>query len=150
MRVTRLHTTIANVRRDFPHQTTSTLSKNHTLVAIEDRRVKNMSALSAGKLETPGKKVRQKTGLNRSILDQGYGEFRRQLDYKLAWAGGWLVPVPPHQTSQTCPCCAHVDPAKRRSQAMFLCQQCWYENHADEVGAINILNRALAWPGHEW
>jgi hypothetical protein len=40
------------------------------------------------------KKVSQKSGLNRSILDQGWGEFRRQLDYKLAWNGGTLLAAP--------------------------------------------------------
>ena len=148
-RVTRLHTTIANVRRDFLHQTTATLCKNHALVAIEDLQVKNMSASAAGTVAVPGRKVRQKAGLNRSIMDQGWGEFRRQLDYKLTWAGGWLVPVPPQNTSRTCPCCGHVAAGKGRIQAVFLCQQCWYENHADEVGAINILDRALAWLAHE-
>jgi len=41
-------------------------------------------------------------------LDQGWFEFRRQMDYKLAWNGGWLVAVPPQNTSRTCPCCGHV------------------------------------------
>ncbi|MEC5218924.1 transposase, partial [Actimicrobium sp. GrIS 1.19] len=46
--------------------------------------------------------------------------------------------------SQTCPCCGHVDKANRKSQSAFLCTVCWYENNADVVGAINILDRALA------
>jgi hypothetical protein len=47
--------------------------------------------------------VRAKSGLNKSILDQGWFEFRRQLEYKLNWAGGRLAAVPPHHTSLTPP-----------------------------------------------
>ena len=143
-KVCHIHSAIANARRDFLHKTTTTLSKNHALVAIEDLRVRNMSASAKGTAAEPGKNVRQKSGLNRAILDQGWGEFRRQLDYKLTWNGGWLVAVPPRNTSRTCPCCGHVAAGNRPSQAVFLCQECWYENHADAVGAINILDRALA------
>jgi putative transposase len=89
--------------------------------------------------EQHGKRVKQKSGLNRSILDQGWGEFRRQLDYKVHWNGGILLAVPPQHTSQTCPACGNVSKANRQTQAKFLCVACGYENHADVVGAINIL-----------
>lgn len=88
------------------------------------------------------KNVRAKSGLNRSILDQGWGEFIRQLQYKMLWAGGELIEVPPQYTSQTCPCCGHTHKDNRKTQAKFACGQCGYENHADHVGAINVLARA--------
>lgn len=140
-RVQKIHTRIANARKDFLHKTTTTISKNHALVCIEDLQVRNMSRSSRGTVEQPGKKVSQKRGLNRVILDQGWGEFRRQLDYKVAWCGGVLLTVPPHHTSQTCPCCGHVSKDNRQTQASFLCVNCGYENHADVVGAINVLTR---------
>ena len=46
-----------------------------------------MSKSAAGTAENPGKNVAQKSGLNKAILDQGWGEFRRQLDYKLLACG---------------------------------------------------------------
>ena len=52
-----------------------------------------------------------------------------------------LLAVPPHNTSRTCPCCGHISKDNRRTQALFLCVGCGYENHADVVGAINILER---------
>jgi putative transposase len=140
-RVQRIHTRITNARKDFLHKTTTTISKNHALVCIEDLQVRNMSKSSKGTVEQPGKKVSQKSGLNRAILDQGWGEFRRQLEYKMAWNGGMLLAVPPHHTSQTCPCCGHVSKDNRQTQAQFLCLDCGYENHADVVGAINVLER---------
>ena len=140
-KVQRIHTGIANARKDFLHKTTTTISQNHALVCIEDLQVRNMSKSSKGNSEQHGKKVAQKSGLNRSILDQGWGEFRRQLDYKVSWNGGMLLAVPPHNTSRTCPCCGHVSKDNRLTQAKFLCVDCGYENNADVVGAINVLER---------
>ncbi|MDY7537882.1 transposase [Undibacterium sp. 5I1] len=140
-KVQQIHSTIANARKDFLHKATTTISQNHALVCIENLQVKNMSRSSKGNSEQNGKKVAQKSGLNRSILDQGWGEFRRQLAYKVVWHGGMLLAVPPHNTSRTCPACGHVSKDNRQTQAKFLCVDCGYENHADVVGAINILER---------
>jgi putative transposase len=140
-RVQKIHTDIANARKDFLHKACTTISKNHALVCIEDLQVLNMSKSATGTVEKPGKNVRAKARLNKSLLDQGWGEFRRQLEYKTAWAGGMLLAVPAHNTSRTCPCCGHVAKENRKTQARFLCVSCGYENHADVVGAINILER---------
>jgi putative transposase len=140
-RVQKLHTAIANARKDFLHKATTAISQNHALVCIEDLQVCNMARSSRGNSEKHGRQVKQKSGLNRAILDQGWGEFRRQLTYKVEWTGGQLLAVPPHNTSRTCPCCAHVSKDNRLTQAKFLCVQCGYENHADVVAAINVLER---------
>lgn len=140
-RVQRIHSRIGNTRRDFLHKTTTTISKNHAMVCIEDLRVRNMSKSAAGGTEQPGRNVRAKSGLNKSILDQGWFEFRRQLDYKLAWNGGYLIAVPPQNTSRTCPACGHVSADNRRTQAKFACVECGFEENADLVGALNILAR---------
>jgi putative transposase len=140
-RVQKIHARIANARKDFLHKTTTTICKSHALVCIEDLQVRNMSRSAKGTAEQPGRKVSQKSGLNRAILDQGWGEFRRQLGYKAAWSGGMLLAVPAHHTSQTCPCCGYVSKENRQTQAQFLCVDCGYQNHADLVGAINILAR---------
>ena len=140
-RVRKIHTDIANARKNFLHKASATISKNHALVCIEDLQVLTMSKSATGTIKAPGKNVRAKAGLNKSILDQGWSEFRRQLDYKTAWSGGMLLAVPAHNTSRTCPCCGHVAKENRKTQARFACLSCGYENHADVVGAINILER---------
>jgi putative transposase len=140
-KVQRIHAHIGNVRRDFLHKATTTISQNHAIVYIEDLQIRTMSRSAAGSLEQPGKNVAAKSGLNKSILDQGWGEFRRQLEYKLAWAGGILIAVPPHNTSTTCPRCDHVSAENRRTQARFRCVKCGYTNHADVVGAMNVIER---------
>lgn len=100
-----------------------------------------MSKSAVGSAQNPGKNVRAKSGLNKSILDQGWFEFRRQLQYKLDWNGGMLIAVPPQHTSQTCPSCGHVAKENRQTQAKFECVDCGYEEQADVVGAMNILAR---------
>ena len=142
-RVQRIHTRIGNARRDFLHKASTQISQNHAIVCLEDLPVRNMAKSAAGTTEKPGRNVRAKSGLNKSILDQGWFEFRRQLDYKLAWNGGWLVAVPPHYTSRTCPCCGHVSADNRKTQARFACVECGFEDNADLVGAINILSRGM-------
>ena len=136
-----MHTRIANCRSDFLHKATTAITQNHALIVIEDLKVKGMSASASGTRENPGRKVKQKTGLNRAILDQGWGAFRSMLTYKAGWTGAQLIAVPAHYTSQTCPCCGHVSADNRKTQARFSCVKCGLENHADVVGAINILAR---------
>ena len=139
--VQRVHTRIANARKDFLHKASCQISQNHAMIAIEDLQVRNMSKSAKGNSEQHGKMVKQKSGLNRSILDQGWSEFRRQLEYKSAWNGGFVIAVPPQYTSQTCPCCGHVSKGNRLTQAKFECVECGFEENADVVGAINILAR---------
>jgi putative transposase len=138
-RVQRIHSSIANARNDFLHKASTQISKNHAMVCIEDLQVRNMSKSASGTLEAPGRKVAQKKGLNKAILDQGWGEFRRQLEYKTRWNGGEFVAVPAAYTSQTCPCCGHISRENRQTQTLFACVSCGYENNADHVGAINVL-----------
>ncbi|MBI2225857.1 MAG: transposase [Betaproteobacteria bacterium] len=140
-RVQKIHTRIANVRRDFLHKATTAISQNHAIVCIEDLQVRNMSKSAAGSSEAPGHNVKAKSGLNKSILDQGWFEFRRQLEYKQAWLGGAVLAVLPRNTSRTCPACGHVATENRQTQAQFKCVDCGYENNADLVGAINVLER---------
>ncbi|WP_176049080.1 RNA-guided endonuclease TnpB family protein [Burkholderia sp. BCC1644] len=143
-RIQRIHARIGNARRDYLHKATTTISQNHAIVCIEELQIRNMSKSAAGSIVQPGKNVRAKSGLNKSILDQGWFEFRRQLDYKLAWNGGHLVAVPPQNTSRTCPRCRHMSADNRRTQARFECVNCGFKENADLVGAINVLRAGHA------
>ncbi len=143
-RVQKIHARIGNIRRDYLHKATNTISKNHAVVFVEDLKIRNMSKSAAGTIEAPGRNVSAKSGLNKAILDQGWFEFRRQLEYKLTWNGGQLIAVPPQYTSQTCPCCGHVSRDNRQTQAKFGCVDCGFAENADLVGAINIKAAGLA------
>jgi len=143
-KIAKLHQTIANIRRDYLHQTTTSISQNHALIVIEDLQVKNMSKRASGGLATPGRMVKSKSGLNRSILDQGWFEFRRQLEYKQSWLGGEVIAVPPQYTSQRCSCCGSAAKDNRKTQAKFACTSCGYQANADVNAAMNILAAGYA------
>ncbi len=134
-----IHSRIAHVRKDFLHKLTSSISKNHAIIVLEDLKVTNMSASAKGTIEDPGKNVKAKSGLNRSILDQGWYEFRRQLEYKQQWRGGQVIVVNPWQTSLQCSDCNHRAKENRVSQSEFKCVMCHHEEHADLNAAKNIL-----------
>ncbi|WP_370599186.1 transposase (plasmid) [Plesiomonas shigelloides] len=138
-KVQALHSRIANIRRDYLHKVTTTVSKNHAMIVIEDLKVANMSKSAAGTVSQHGRNVRAKSGLNRSILDQGWFELRRQLEYKQLWRGGQVLVINPAYTSQKCACCGHTAKENRRSQSKFECQSCGYTANADVNGARNIL-----------
>ena len=141
-RVARLQKRVADARKDFLHKHSTIIAKNHGLVVVEALPVRSMAASAKGTIAEPGRRVRQKAGLNRAILDQGWGLFRIMLAYKLADRGGKLVEVPAAHTSQTCAGCGHVDAANRPSQAVFACGRCGHRANADTNAAINILRRA--------
>lgn len=135
---------IARRRRDACHKITSHLAKNHRVIVIEALNVQAMTASARGSVDAPGRNVAQKSGLNRSILDAGWGEIRRQLGYKLAWRGGLLVEVPARDTSRTCSRCHTVDAASRVDRTLFRCTACGHEDHADINASMEIRRRGLA------
>ena len=138
-RIATLDIRIANCRHDFLHKLSTETSNNHAVIVLEDLQIRNMSRSARGTGEEPGRNVAAKAGLNKAIPDQGWGMFRRMLEYKQAWRGGEVRAVNPRYTSQTCPECGHVSKANRLQQALFSCEQCGYSYHADVVAARNIL-----------
>ena len=138
-RIQKRHTRIGNIRRDYLHKLSTRLSQNHAGIVIEDLQVRNMSRSASGTVMPPGRNTRAKAGLNRAILDQGWSEFRRQLEYKQTWCGGIVVAVDPRNTSRACPACGHVAKENRTTQSRFECVHCGHTAHADVNAAVNIL-----------
>jgi putative transposase len=138
-KVNRVHHKIANLRHNFLHQHSTEISKNHAVVVVEDLQVSHMSRSAKGTMENPGRNVAAKSGLNKSILDQGWGTFHRMLKYKQLWRGGVVIAVAPQYTSQTCAECGHVSPENRVVQAVFSCVVCGHTEQADVNAARVIL-----------
>lgn len=136
-----LHIRIADIRSDWLHRVSHYLSKNHALIVLEDLGIKSMSVSTQGTIDNPGRNVRKKAGLNRAILDQGWGELMRQIEYKQEWLGGMTVFVDPAHTSQECSVCGHVSSENRPSRDLFYCVQCGHVENADENAAKVVLSR---------
>ena len=139
LKINKLHHHIANIRHDYLHKVTTTLSKNHAMIVVEDLKVANMSKSASRTPENQGKNVKAKSGLNKSILDQGWSMLVGMLEYKQQWRGGLLVKVDPRYTSQTCSSCGHVAKENRLTQANFSCVECGFGENADINASRNIL-----------
>ena len=122
------------------------------MIVLEDLQIKNMTKSAKGDNENSVRMVKQKAGLNRVNLDQGWGMFKITLEYKQRWSGGQGLFVDPKYTSQACPECHHVSKDNRQTQAEFKCVDCHFQAHADVVGAVNILERGhrLLACGENW
>ncbi|MGX1669839.1 RNA-guided endonuclease InsQ/TnpB family protein [Streptomyces sp. NPDC055400] len=141
--IARLKTRQRNRRLDFTHKLTTDLAKNHGVIGVEDLRVTKMTKSAKGTAVKPGRNVRQKAGLNRSILDNMPGERRRQLEYKVNLYGAELIAVPAFHTSQTCAACGKVDSESRKGCGrLFACVHCGHEVDADRNASMEIEARA--------
>ena len=125
---------IALVRSNWQHGVSRVLADTAGLTVVEDLHVRSMTRTAKGTMDAPGANVRQKAGLNRVILNTGWGGLCRKLEYKTA-----VEVVNAAYTSQTCHACGCVDAANRRSQARFHCVGCGHEANADVNAALNIL-----------
>ena len=134
----------ARRRYDFAHQVTAALvATGVAALVVEDLRVKNMTRSAKGTVEAPGVNVKQKSGLNRSILDQGWTQILALLTYKADQAGARAIAVWPHGTSQTCHRCECNAQGQRENQAVFRCANpaCGWTGNADTNAAIVIKHR---------
>lgn len=129
----------ARIRLHWNHEQTARLAAAYGRVIVEDLKTSEMTRSAKGTAEAPGTNVRQKAGLNRSILEHGWHQFERLLAYKLEAAGGDLIKVRPQYTSQTCSICKSVSKMHRKNQAVFECSDCGHAAHADTNAALNIL-----------
>ena len=143
-RVAALHAKVRRQRLDHAHKTALALVRAYDVIVYEDLRITNMIRSASGTIEQPGRNVAQKSGLNRSILDAGWGVFLRVLAYKAESAGRELIAVNPANTSRTCARCGHCAAENRVTQAEFACTACGHTAHADVNAAENILRAGLA------
>ena len=125
------------------HRLSHQLVRDHKIICIEDTKTANMTRSAKGTNEEPGKNVKQKAGLNRSILAQGWYGLRTKIEYKADWYERQFVTVPAHHTSQRCSACGHVAAGNRVSQSVFRCTNCDHESNADVNAAENIRRQGV-------
>ncbi|MCG7308302.1 transposase [Brachybacterium sp. ACRRE] len=142
---------VALQRSTAQHALTKRLATGFEHVAIEDLNVAGMSSSARGTLEQPGRNVRQKAGLNRAILDVGFAEIRRQLDYKTSWYGSRLHVIDRYlPSSKTCHACGTVKIKLSLRERVFECECGWREdrdvNAAKNIAAFAVPDLAVT--GH--
>ena len=147
-RLATLTENLASIRNDFRHRATTAIihkaiSQDIDLLAMEDLQISNMTRSARGTEAKPGRNVRAKSGLNRSILREAWGETLAMLEYKAERAGIPSIRVNAQSTSITCSCCGHKDPRSRRSQASFHCTNWGHQANADLNASVNIADRGM-------
>ena len=90
------------IRDDFCKKTANAIARTAGMVYVEDLRIKNMTASAKGTQDTPGKNVKQKAGLNRSMLRFAPSHFLQCLDWAMTKHGQYMGRVHAAYTSQTC------------------------------------------------
>jgi putative transposase len=129
-KVARAHRKVRASRADFLHRTSARLVRENDVIVIEDLAVKNM--------------VRNRS-LARAISDSGWGEFRRQLEYKAARAGRQLIVIGRfYPSSKTCFACGHLLAGLPLSTRAWQCPSCGTRHDRDINAAKNILAAGLA------
>jgi putative transposase len=132
-------------RHDWTEKVSTDLARRFDLIRVEDLDVRAMTRSAKGTLDQPGRNVRQKAGLNRGILANGWGALLHRLEDK---APGRVEKIHPAYTSQRCSVCGHVAPGNRENQG-FRCVACGHQAHADVNAACNIAagHAVTAWGG---
>lgn len=129
-RISRIHQRIANIRGDWLHKLSDSLTKRYGTIVIEDLNVKGMS---------------RNHHLAVSVLDAGFGEFRRMIEYKskrngcgLVFADRW------YPSSKTCSRCGSVKAKLSLGERIYKCDACGFTCHRDLNAAINLKNLAAS------
>ncbi len=141
--VAKAHRTISRQRRDFQHKASKQLVERYQVLVFEDIKTGNLTRKPKPKQDENGRYLPNgasaKGGLNKSILDAGWGTFVSMCTYKAACAGRTLIKVDPRFTSQVCSGCGQVR-KKDLSERWHSCD-CGTELDRDVNAAINILER---------
>jgi putative transposase len=130
-RVSKIARQVANQRQNWVHQVATEIASSNSLVATEKLEVKNLTRKAK-----KGKRRKQKAGLNKSILDVGFGMLKSAIKYKVEEGGGQFIEVPTKKVkpSQTCPKCGHQQP-KTLDERIHQCSECGYQQDRDVASA---------------
>jgi transposase len=128
-------------KNDAMHKFTTRIARGYDTAVLEELKPEAMSKSAKGTVEKPGKKVRQKAGLNRGIRDARWAAMLDQLRYKTGHTEEHptVFTINPAYTSLRCAKCGHIASKNRESQAGFRCLECGHIGNADSNAAINIV-----------
>jgi putative transposase len=141
LRLARAKEREANARRDYAHKKAREIVNGADVVGLEKLNLRAMTRSAKGSSERPGRRVAAKAGLNRRMLDAGFGLLRAMIVAKAEEAARTVVEVDARFSSQECSRCGHTARESRRRRR-YWCVACGYTNHADVNAALVIRRRA--------
>lgn len=140
--IAKAHRKVANQRRDFHHKQANKLVKEHQVIVFEELQLTNLVRSPKAKQDENGMYLPNgaaaKGGLNKSMLDAGWGQFVQIVTSKAAWAGRVVAKINPMKTSQICSACGKQGPHKDLDERIHICIHCGVVLDRDENAAINI------------
>jgi putative transposase len=127
----KLYVRITNIRKDAIHKATTLLAKTKSVVVLEDLNVRGLLH-------------NQKVA--RAVADASFYEFRRQLEYKMAWCGSRLLIAPRfYPSSKRCSQCGYVKVNLRLSTRVYRCDHCGFTIDRDLNASYNLVWVAASW-----
>ena len=133
LRVQKLQKRIADIRANATHQATTDIVRRYDFVAIEDLNVRGMVKNHC---------------LAGAVSDAAFGEFKRQMQYKLDWNDGELVLIDRwFPSSKLCSVCGCINDSLTLADREWTCPDCGIRHDRDENAAKNILAKGLQTPG---
>ena len=146
LKVARIHAKIADIRKDFINKLSTELVTKYGSITLETLDIKEMSSKKQKpNPKKPNMSKRAKTKLNKSILDQGWGEFARQIEYKAQWNNRTLIKVPKHYaSSKICSVCGHKLKELDLSIRHWQCPTCSTKHDRDHNAALNLVAAGMA------
>ncbi|MBQ9487904.1 MAG: transposase, partial [Selenomonadaceae bacterium] len=121
----RVHHRLKNIRQNYRHQITSEIIRRKpSLIVLEDLNVSGMMS---------------NRHLAKAVQEQGFYEFRRQIEYKAEWAGITVVMADRYYpSSKTCIICGNVKKDLKLSERIYHCEKCGNKIDRDLQAAINL------------
>jgi putative transposase len=142
-RIGKVKRKVANQRQDWTHKVAAQIVSGNSLVVTEKLNIKGMTR----KAKKGSKRKRQKTGLNRNLLDVAIGMLRESIKYKVIEAGGVFLEAPTKQLkpTQRCNNCWELTP-KTLNDRVHICSHCGHTEDRD----INAAQVCLTWGLRVW
>jgi len=129
VKVQKIHQHIRDVRTDFNHKVSTAIAKHYGTVVVEDLNTRGMV---------------QNHRIAKSVLDQGWYQFRKMLEYKLQWRSSELITIGRFDpSSKMCSRCGSIKPDLKLSDRIYHCDVCGLTIDRDLNAAINIRNMGL-------
>ncbi len=129
LKVQKIHQNIRDARIDFNHKVSTAIAKHYGTVVVEDLNIHGMQ---------------RNPYLAKSITDQGWGEFKTMLTYKLGWREAELIQIGRFDpSSRMCSGCGNIKRDLKLSDRIYHCSECSISIDRDLNAAINIRNMGL-------
>ena len=123
----KLNHRLADIRYNYLHQTTTEIiNRKPKFIVLEDLNVKGMM---------------KNKHLSKTIAEQCFYEFYRQIEYKSSWSNiKFIIADRFYGSSKICSCCGEIKKDLKLSDRVYKCDNCNTVVDRDKNSSINLYN----------